>query len=589
MFHRSWVLAMILIPVLQPVCGWGWPEERPAQFEYTCTEVQVPMRDGLELATDLYLPMGTGPFPVVIERTPYDKNDCNWRRAPYFAERGYAVLIQDVRGRFASPGTFYQYRDEGWGRLQDGYDTIEWAGTQPWSTGKVGTFGTSYSCFNQNMTAPTQPPHLTAMFCNDSSHSWFIHRYGGGALGMTGMNWFLGYNEAARPVSTNMRGDEPQDWLNWHVRRIERNQGFWESWQSQNMADTLANPVYNDFWRQYAPIEHVDKFQVPVYYKSGWYDRYPHSATEMFNAIRNKAATELARDSVKLIIGAWLHGGSNRQIGDLDFGPDAEINHPALMVRWFDYHLRGVDNGIMDEPRVRIFLMGSNRWLTADEFPLNDAVDTKFYLSSVSSGSADSLSDGSLLRQEPPANDEPDTYTFDPRNPILSIGGDLFTEPMGARDHRPADNQSLTFTTPALLEDLAIAGPSTVELYASSSTDDTDFVVTLIDVHTDGYAQILRQNIIRASRRESLEQPTAIVPGRVYKYTIPIYPVGNVFKKGHRLRLTVSSSSFPRWLPNHNRFMFDNEQAPWTTAINTIYHDEQRPSVLIVPVIPAGR
>ncbi|HLA39439.1 MAG TPA: CocE/NonD family hydrolase, partial [Candidatus Glassbacteria bacterium] len=150
------------------------------------------MRDGTKLATDLYLPEGPGPFPVVIERTPYDKNTCRWGNAPYFAERGFAVLIQDVRGRFRSPGDFYQFRDEGWGRRQDGYDTIEWAGTQPWSTGKVGTYGTSYSCFNQNMTAPPQPPHLTAMFCNDSSHSWFIHRYNGGALNMTGMNWFIG-------------------------------------------------------------------------------------------------------------------------------------------------------------------------------------------------------------------------------------------------------------------------------------------------------------------------------------------------------------------------------------------------------------
>ncbi|HWP85216.1 MAG TPA: CocE/NonD family hydrolase, partial [Terriglobia bacterium] len=241
------------------------------------------------------------------------------------------------------------------------------------------------------------------------------------------------------------------------------------------------------------------------------------------------------------------------------------------------------------EPPVRIFLMGRNRWRKSNDFPLPNAVATKFYLSSAKSGSAESLNDGSLSRQAPAAGDKPDTFDFDPRNPVISIGGDLFTQPMGARDHRPADQRSLTFTSAELTEDLEVAGPSTVELYASSSSDDTDFVVTLIDVHPNGYSQILRQNILRASRRESLENPAPIVPGRIYKFTIPIYPVGNVFLKGHRIRLTVSSSSFPRWLVNHNKFSIDNEKAPWTTARNTVYHDAQRPSVLILPVIPAGR
>jgi putative CocE/NonD family hydrolase len=491
-----------------------------------------------------------------------------------------------VRGRFASPGDFYQFRDEGWGRRQDGYDTIEWAGTQAWSNGKVGTMGTSYSCFNQNMTAPTQPPHLKTMFCNDSSHSWFIHRYNGGALNMTGMNWFIDNNEAARPVAENK--DQAADWLKWHTTRIERNQGIWESWESQDLADTLAHTTYDDFWRQFAPIEHIEKFNVPIYYKSGWYDRYPHSVTLMFNEIRKRGATPAARDGVRLLIGPWLHSRYGRESGDMDFGPDAAVNIPALMVRWFDYHLRGVENGVMKEPPVHVFMMGANKWMDEQEFPPQRAAATKYFFSSAHSGAAESLNDGSLSQQAPPAGDKPDTYDFDPRTPNLSIGGDLFTEPMGAQDHRPTDQKSLTFTTAALTEDLALEGPGNVELYASSSADDTDFVVTLIDVHPDGYAQVLRQNIIRASRRESLEKPTRIVPGRIYKFAIPIYPVGNVFLKGHRLRLTVSSSSFPRWLPSHNKFMINNEAAPWTVARNTIYHDAQHPSALVLPIVAAG-
>ncbi len=586
----------LMVPATRVNAAPSWPEERPAQNQFTCKEVQVPMRDGLKLAADLYLPEGAGPFPVIIERTPYNKNNCNFRQAPYFAARGFAVLIQDVRGRFRSPGDFYQYRDEGWGRRQDGYDTIEWAGTQPWSTGKVGTMGLSYTCFNQNMTAVTQPPHLKAMFCADSASNWYIdHRYPGGALHMAGMDWFFTQGEAAKPIQENMpdqggykgNGDS---WMNWHRRRIERSQGFWESWQSDNMADHFSQTTYNAYWKQFAPDEHVDKFQVPAYYMSGWYDRYPHSVTKMYNLIKQKGGTQLARDSVRLVIGPWLHGGElvmNRKIGDLDFGPEAEMGYAALRLRWFDYQLRGIDNGIMKDPPVKIFVMGTNQWRGENEWPIKRAVQTKFYLRAERSGSIESVNDGSLSKQAPTTAEKADTYRYDPKNPTPTIGGDLFVEPMGARDHRPSDALSLTFTTPIFTEDTEISGPSSADLFISSTGDDTDFVVTLIDVHPNGYAQILRESIQRASRRESLEAPTPIVPKRVYKLTVAIHPISNSFLKGHRLRLTVASSSFPKYMPSHNQFMQNNEDAPWNEALNTVYHDPQRPSVLTVPVIPS--
>ena len=185
------VIGLFILILGVRISAHAWPEERPAEFKFTCKQVRMPMRDGAQLAADLYLPEGPGPFPVILERTPYNKNNCKFAQAPYFATRGFAVVIQDVRGRFRSPGEFYQYRDEGWGKRQDGYDTIEWAGTQPWSNGKVGTMGLSYTCFNQNMTAVTKPPHLKAMFCADSASNWYIdHRYPGGALHMAGMDWF---------------------------------------------------------------------------------------------------------------------------------------------------------------------------------------------------------------------------------------------------------------------------------------------------------------------------------------------------------------------------------------------------------------
>lgn len=568
-------------------------QERRASHTFACSEVQVPMRDGTKLATDLYLPKGEGPFPVIIERTPYGKRECENPHAPYFAERGYAVLIQDVRGRYRSPGIFAQFADEGWGTRQDGYDTIEWAGTQPWSTGNVGTIGLSYSCFNQNLTVVTQPPHLKAMFCSDSASNWYKdHRYPGGAFHTIGANWFLNQNDAAKPLLENKPGERAtsEDWLEWHRRRVQAGMGFWESWQNPMMAAQMGHTTYDEFWRQLAADEHIEKITIPVYYTSGWYDRYPHVVTDMFNAVRTRGGSELARRSVKLMIGPWTHGGSRsgqRVVGDADFGEAASINYAALQVRWFDQHLRSLDTGIMNEPPVRIFVMGINEWRAENEWPLARAVDRKFYLRPTRSGSIDSLNDGTLSTQAPTVNEKPATFTFDPKDPVLSIGGDLFSAPVGVRDHRPADRRSLTFTTAPLTEDTEVSGPSQVELYASSSADDTDFVVTLIDVHPNGYSQILRQNILRASRRESLENPTPIEPGEVYKLTIPIFPISNVFKQGHRIRLTVSSSSFPKWMPNHNKFMLDNEKAPFVVAQNTVYLDAKRASVLTLPVVPS--
>ncbi|MBI4481068.1 MAG: CocE/NonD family hydrolase [Acidobacteria bacterium] len=572
--------------------GRAWPEERPAQYKFTCNEVQVPMRDGTKLAADLYLPEGPGPWPVIVERTPYNKNNCKFSQAPYFAERGYAVLIQDVRGRYRSPDDFYWYRDEGWGKRQDGYDTIEWAGTQSWSNGRVGTMGLSYTCFNQNLTAVTQPPHLKAMFCSDSASNWYKdNAYTGGVLGHSTISWFLSQDEAAKPFADYNSGrGAAEGWQQWHVNRIEKGLGFWASWQSQNLADIMNHTTYDDYWRQFAPDEHVDRITVPAYYLSGWYDRYPHSVTTMFQGIRERGGSALARQSVKLIIGPWIHGGGvvmESKIGDHDFGPEVRIGYSAFRVRWFDYHLRGIDNGIMKEAPVRIFVMGSNQWREEKEWPIARAVETKFYLRSARSGSIDSLTDGSLSRQAPSAGEKPAVFEYSPMKLVPSIGADLHMDPMGYQDHRPVDRLSVTFTSEPLAEDLEISGPGVVELHVSSTADDTDFVAILTDVHPEGYSQILRRNIIRASRRDSLENPTPIEPGKVYKLAISMFPMSNTFLKGHRLRLSVSSNSFPKWLPGHNKFSANNEEAPFATAINTVYLDAQRPSTLTVPVIPA--
>ena len=335
--------------------------------------------------------------------------------------------------------------------------------------------------------------------------------------------------------------------------------------------------------------EQWDQIDTPIMHYASWYDRYPHSQVGHFNGIQAQGMAN-ARDTQRLFVGPWLHGAgliNARVIGDLDFGPEAAIDYNALRLRWFDYHLKGIDNGIMDEPKVSLFIMGANTWRRENEYPLAREVRTDYYFRPDTADSIDSLNDGTLST-EAPGDEGSTSYEYDPRDPVLSIGGDLFIQPMGARDNRPADRRSLTFTTPVLEEDTEVTGMPTVELWASSSAVDTDWTVTITDVHPDGYSQTLRQNILRARYREGDEAPVLMTPGEVYKFTIQMYPISNLFKAGHRIRMTVSSSSFPKWLPNGNTGREMDEDMPVVIANNTIYHDAEHPSKVILPIIPAG-
>lgn len=325
---------------------------------------------------------------------------------------------------------------------------------------------------------------------------------------------------------------------------------------------------------------------MPFFHYAGWYDRYVHSQVKHFNGI-NELGGPNARGRQKLFIGPWTHGAgeiTDRIVGDIDFGPAAAVDYNALRLRWFDYHLKGIDNGIMDEPAVEIFVMGANSWRSENEFPPARAVPTTWYFRGGPSGSVASLNDG-LLEREAPAAETPDTYRYDPMDPVPTIGGDLFIQPMGARDHRPADRHSLTFTTPPLEEDTEVTGWPRVELYASSDAVDTDWVVTITDVHANGYSQHLRQHIQRARYREGDEAPVLMEPGTIYQFVIDVYPISNLFKAGHRIRITVTSSSFPKWYPNGNTGREMDEDFPVVVATNTVYHDREHPSRVVLPVV----
>jgi putative CocE/NonD family hydrolase len=554
---------------------------------HTCREVMVPMRDGVELATDVYLPTahGPGPFPVVLTRTPYGKGDCEDTSAQYFAKHGYAAVSQDERGRHRSKGVYYWLRDSAWHERRDGYDTIEWAASQPWSNGKVGTMGSSFTCANQLLTAPTKPPHLVAMFCGEfASNPYRDLYYAGGALHMIMPTWLLTQGEMVKPLPENVPGQggylgSGSSWMEWYERRQESGGSFDENLFSRMYQDLIRNPYYNDYWREFAIDEHYEEMDVPIFHLGGWYDRHVHGTVKHFNEIGTRGGPR-ARGNQKLMIGPWTHGAAARGvslIGDIDFGPAAAIDYDALRKRWFDYHLKGIDDGIMDEPPVRIFVMGENRWRSETEFPLKRAKPRELFLRS-----------GGLLSDGTPGEETPDTYDYDPRKPVPTIGGDLFVEPAGARDHRPAEKLSLTYTTAPLETDTEVTGGPRVELFASSSAVDTDWVVTVSDVHPDGYSQFLRQNILRARYREGDEKPVLMEPGKVYRFAINIYPISNLFKAGHRIRLTVASSSFPKWYPNGNTGRELNEDFPPVVATNRIFHDREHLSRIVLPIVPRG-
>lgn len=576
-----------------------WARILPSQVgSYVCSEIMVSMRDGVTLATDVYVPnpgmQGPGPYPVIVERTPYNKNSCSNEDARYFATRGYVAVVQDERGRYNSDGEYYWFRDNGWGERRDGYDTIEWAGTQPWSNGKVGTIGLSMGGDNQYLTAPTNPPHLAAMFpahAGPNPYRDSFYQGGGGPPHMIMAAWLLRQNEMVRPFRLNY-GSRPSgypgatdSWMKWYTSKLDRGLTFNESLVSDMINDMNSHPYYDDYWRQFAADEHWSEIDVPIYHYAAWYDRYSKPGLEYYNGVLKHGGPR-ARANQKIIFGPWTHGGgTNPVIGDLDFGREATLDYDALRLRWFDYHLKGIDNGIMKEPPVKIFVMGTNHWRYENEFPLARTAYTDYFLRSGPSGSIESINDG-VLATEKPGNEKADSYEYDPRKPIATIGGDLFVQPNGARDHRPNDRVSLTYTTSVLTQDLELCGLPTINFFGASSAVDTDWVVTISDVHPNAYSQILRQNILRARYREGNQKPVLMTPGRIYPFTIEMYPICNVFKNGHRIRVALTSSSFPKWFPNGNTGREMDRDMPPIIAKNTIYHDAEHASRITLPVIP---
>jgi putative CocE/NonD family hydrolase len=557
--------------------------------------VQMKTRDGVTLKADIYRPTGDGTFPVLLQRTPYNKDNAVdfARRA---VARGFMVVVQDVRGRYTSEGEWYTFKHE----TDDGYDTVEWAAALPHSNGKVGMFGGSYVGATQMLAAIGHPPHLAGICpvvtASNYHENW---TYQGGALEQWfDESWTAGLaqdtlDRAIHKDTNAVVGDSALPLTQFPVFNLKpiANGAQMTRELAPYFLDWLAHPTYDSYWKQWSIEENYDKIQVPALTVAAWYDIFQGGSLKNYVGLRDHAGNEAARSNQRLLVVIGGHAGGGRKVGQVDFGPDAPFDETGVTLDWYDYLFQGKQNQFADAAHpVRIFVMGKNEWRDEAAWPLARAKETRYYLDS--SGKANSASgDGSLV-EAGPQKTAADVFVYDPANPVPTVGGPLCCDPLhlgpGPRDQMSVETRSdvLVYSTPPLQEDVEVTGPVTLDLFAKSSAVDTDFTGKLVDVWPNGFAQNLTEGILRASFREStLGEPKAIVPGQVYEYKIDLWSTSNVFLKGHRIRLEVSSSNFPRFDRNLNNGKRAADSAAFIKATNTVLHDPEHPSALVLPVV----
>ena len=570
-------------------------ESYPVKIE---RNVEVKMRDGVILRGDIFRPDAEGKFPVLLQRTPYRR--AVWGYDVDFAQRaashGYVVFLQDVRGRYTSDGDWYPFIHES----EDGYDTVEWIASQPYSNGKVGMFGGSYVGATQMLAAMAHPPHLAGICpvvtASNYHDGW---TYQSGAF----EQWFneswtsgLAQDTVAHQIERMPGSPEAVNVLpltNYPI--FNANPAAAVNASTSAVApyflDWLAHPNYDDYWKRLSIEEHYGYIRVPALHVGAWYDIFLGGTLRNYVGLKRYAATEEARKEQRLIVVIGGHAGSGRKIGEIDFGPEAEKeDENDVTLSWYDYLFKGVPNNFATGKPVKIFVMGINQWREEDEWPLGRAKSTKYFLHS--GGTANSAAGSGLLSTAAPTNEPGDTYSYDPANPAPTVGGPLCCDSgrlaPGPRNQTAVEQRKdvLVYSTPPLGHDLEVTGPVRLDFFASSSAVDTDFTGKLVDVFPDGTAINLAEGILRARYRDSQEKATPLIPGQVYALSIDLWATSNVFRPGHRIRLEVSSSNFPRFDRNLNTGELAANSDNWAGATNTILHDKEHPSALVLPVVP---
>ncbi len=547
------------------------------------------MRDGVTLRADIYRPKAEGKFPVLLVRTPYDKrNETNFGLKG--AARGFVVIAQDVRGRFESEGEWYTFVHES----QDGYDTVEWAAALPYSNGKVGMFGGSYVGATQFLTALAKPPHLAGICPNVTASNYHDGwTYQGGAF----EQWFneswasgLAENTMRRRAEQKydaLGGSKVLPLISYPVLEAPSGEGI-----APYFKDWLAHPNFDEYWKRISIEDHYAQIQVPVYGMGAWYDIFLGGTLKNYVRLKTEAGAEAARKGQRLLVYVGGHAGGwdSRKVGAVDFGEKLPIDGDELTLRWYDWLLKGEANGIEKEKPVKIFVMGKNEWREEEDWPLARAKTTKYYLHSA--GSANGIGGNGTLSPVAPAEEKSDQYVYDPDDAAPTIGGPLccgaLPTGIGPEDQRPAEARSdvLVYTTPSFAKDTEVTGPVSLDLYVSSSAVDTDFTGMLVDVWPSGLAQNLTSGILRLRYRNSQEKPELANPSETYRVTVDLWATSNMFLAGHKLRLEVSSSNFPRFDRNLNTGEEQARATRMVKATNVIYHDKAHPSALILPIVP---
>ena len=540
-------------------------------------DLRVPMRDSVTLSADVYRPAVVGRWPAVVVRTPYNKArtlDLPWFH--YLAAHGYAVVLQDVRGRGDSDGVFRPYRHDG----QDGFDTIEWAAAQPWCDGKVGTYGGSYLGHIQWLTALEHPPHLAAMIVRVPPSDPFVENPTG-THGPMHLCWLH---------LVGARAYQNIEAVNWgpiyeHLPLLTMDEKLGRlgtTWREE-----LQHTRLDEYWEPLCYQKKFDRVDLPVLHISGWYDDEQIGTPLNFRGMTRHGASEHARKNQKLLMGPWGHDvNAASKVDDLDFGPDAVIDLKAYQRRWLDHWLKGQDSGLLAEPAARLFVMGENRWRDEKDWPLARTQWTRFHLHS--QGSANSRFGDGVLATEKPQAEKADVYRYDPARPVPFLTRPTSSQIGGPDDYAAIEQRAdvLVYVTPPLETDVEVTGPIKLELYAASSAVDTDFMAMLVDVHPTGYVQRLCDGMVRARFRDGMNKPALIDPGKIYKYEIDVWNTAQVFFKGHRIGLQISSSAFPKFDRNLNTGEDLATGTRMLVAEQTIYHDAAHPSALVLPVIP---
>jgi hypothetical protein len=594
------------------------PAEGPYAFD-THPNVFIPMRDGVRLATDLYIPKGPAGarYPLILVRTPYGNRPGTYLAISVFASHGYIVAVQDKRGKFRSEGT---YRVNG-GDAEDGFDTIEWLAKQPWSNGNIGTYGCSYLGDVQIFAAQTKPPALKAMIPQASGSSagsirglyrYFGQRIGGVNEWASAIGWFAEHGAKTSPrlsadldprqysalyATYNQKPKAPvvdyqKAWRHLPMIDALRDQGFPDS----DFLDILEKQPTDPYWSQLPYMTDSYSSDVPALFVNSWYDFGVDVEIMQFNWFTQHSSSLQARMNQYAIIGPGTHcsyeqeASADAVIGSRPMG-DTRFDYWKTYLTWFDYWLKGDQSArkIIDQwPKLRYFEMGENRWREADTWPPPGAKPIHWYLSS--KGRANSIfGDGSLSRTRPTEHGVADSFTYDPDNPVQSLGGAMCctgtVDAMpGAQDQRPVEARDdvLVYTSESLKSHFNLAGSVDVNLYVASSAVDTDFTAKLVDVYPDGRAFNVLESILRARYRNGFDRESPMEVGKVYRIHIPLGETSNLFEAGHQIRVEVSSSNFPRFDRNLNVGGNNYRATHWVRAVNKVFHSPEYPSELVL-------